>query len=523
MNKKEYFERLGKVIVNKDVKVLFTHQIAACDVSKNQIVIPNLESIKCVSNPIAKFWSQRMAFYHECGHILFTPTKKYATKDELHKEVLNFFEDLRVEHKLSELFPALKNKFALQNKLSLKNIDFSRLQPHAKKLVKAACAFYGLNALDSLDDVEKTILDSMKELEGKPTAKNCREISDKVYELLKNSENSDNENNENGENGENSKNDKNSENDENSENGENGENHDKNCENGENIENENNKINDKGSDSENIESDVESELEREIQELEREIQELDIDIGKSESEVVLPIEEKERLIKESIVNRIVKILAQAKGSRKSYGIELRDTGDNINIDALIQAKHDQNHIDFYDDYNRDRVDIKIILALDVSGSMHGDPLKIAKRALANFSEACERVGIKTHIIAFASYPYDLKTFDEKTSSSKIDMCNAGGGTHIDRVINRMEEIAKQNSKCCLGIVISDLGDYLDPVNRAIARAKKHLKLWAIKIECIDSFNSYSEDQSWERVFKIKDISELSYALEKLANLFIRSI
>jgi Mg-chelatase subunit ChlD len=511
MNKKEYFERLGKVIVNKDVKVLFTHQIAACDVSKNQIVIPNLESIKCVSNPISKFWSQRMAFYHECGHILFTPTKKYATKDELHKEVLNFFEDLRVEHKLSELFPALKNKFALQNKLSLKNIDFSRLQLHTKKLVKAACAFYGLDALDSLDDVEKTILDSMKELEGKPTAKNCREISDKVYELLKNSENS--ENNENDENGENR------------ENQENGENHDKNGENGENIENknENNKINDKGSDSENIDSDVESELEREIQELEREIQELDIDIGKSESEVVFPGEEKERLIKESIVNRIVKILAQAKGSRKSYGIELRDAGENINIDALIQAKYDQNHIDFYDDYKRDRVDIKIILALDVSGSMHGDPLKIAKRALANFSEACERVGVKTYIIAFASYPYDLKTFDEKTSSSKIDMCNAGGGTHIDRVINRMEEIAKQNSKCCLGIVISDLGDYLDPVNRAIARAKKHLKLWAIKIECIDSFNSYSEDQSWERVFKIKDISELSYALEKLANLFIRSI
>jgi Mg-chelatase subunit ChlD len=153
--------------------------------------------------------------------------------------------------------------------------------------------------------------------------------------------------------------------------------------------------------------------------------------------------------------------------------------------------------------------------------MQGSKLKIAKTALANFSEACERVGIKTHIIAFNDYSIDLKTFDEKTASSRISECRAGGGTRIDKVIEHMSEVAKQNGKC-LGIVISDLHDWYMPVNKAIAIAKKYLKLWAIQMIDNEAINDAAW-QNWERIFKIEDINELSYALEKLANAFIRNI
>jgi Mg-chelatase subunit ChlD len=525
VDKRAYFEKLGKLVTNKDISVLFSNHVTACDVARNKIIIPTVDSIQVVSDPLEKFWVQRMSFYHECGHTMFT-RKNQEFKDQLHKDVINFFEDLRIETKLSQLFPALKQKFALSNKLALKSIDRTRIDQTARKMVNAARAFYGLDSSKLLDEVEKEILEAMRELEQKPTAKRCLELSDKVYELLKNRNNQNDQDSQNSQNSQ--KNENENENENKNENTESNDSQNENENENENKnknknENKNENTSDQGSDenSENIESDVESELQNEIQELQREIQELGIDVGKSDSEVVFKEVEKERLIKESIVSKIVKVLAQAKGSRKSYNMELREAGENINIDALIQARHDQNHIDFYDDYKRDRMNIKIILALDVSGSMQGEPLKIAKRALANFSEACERVGIKTHIIAFCDYPSDLKEFDEKTASSRIDYCYASGGTSIPRAIDHMVEIAKQNGRC-LGIVISDLNDWYYPVNLSIAKAKKYLRLWAIQMKgnWTDPFEI--AQQNWERIFKINNINELGYALEKLANVFIRN-
>jgi hypothetical protein len=71
-------------------------------------------------------------------------------------------------------------------------------------------------------------------------------------------------------------------------------------------------------------------------------------------------------------------------------------------------------------------------------------------------------------------------------------------------------------------VISDLNDWYYPVNLSIAKAKKYLRLWAIQMKgnWTDPFEI--AQQNWERIFKINNINELGYALEKLANVFIRN-
>ena len=118
-------------------------------------------------------------------------------------------------------------------------------------------------------------------------------------------------------------------------------------------------------------------------------------------------------------------------------------------------------------------DVEIILAVDLSGSMYGDPLKKAQEAMAGFVDQMDSEFIKIGIVAFADSTKCIlsPTDDFKAVKKTIDtlnIVNVGGSNSAEPF--GLSRSALKNGEVCYLVVLTD-GCWSNQ-GAAVAEAKK---------------------------------------------------
>lgn len=113
------------------------------------------------------------------------------------------------------------------------------------------------------------------------------------------------------------------------------------------------------------------------------------------------------------------------------------------------------------EYTPDRVtsdERDVVLVLDVSGSMDGDPMEQTKRAARNFIDTVLQQDASIGIVTYDSYAHTVSDFtiDGNYLKGCIDTLNASGGTNIDDGLSKAREMLQgSNAKKKIIVLMSD--------------------------------------------------------------------
>jgi Mg-chelatase subunit ChlD len=169
-------------------------------------------------------------------------------------------------------------------------------------------------------------------------------------------------------------------------------------------------------------------------------------------------------------NGIVEISAVQQENHKKLPIRVEPISEDM--DWTDRSPKDQTG-------NAEAPNIEIILAVDLSGSMKGEPIEKAKQAMHEFVVKLEEGNIKISILAFAEkvkcvLPLNTDFNDINAVISKLNDVNVGSGTSAEPFTNALDtlkgELFKNEDKVCYIIVLTD-GVWAHQ-KRAISAAKK---------------------------------------------------
>ena len=117
--------------------------------------------------------------------------------------------------------------------------------------------------------------------------------------------------------------------------------------------------------------------------------------------------------------------------------------------------------DYYPDYVPDRVtsdERDVVLVLDVSGSMAGEPMEQTKRAARNFIDTVLQQDASIGLVTYDNYANMVSDFtiDGDYLKSCVDSLWDGGGTNIDAGLSVAQEMLRQsNAKKKIIVLMSD--------------------------------------------------------------------
>jgi len=437
--------------------------------------------VKSVANELGydveefKLFSQRMELFHELSHALFTPIETPKQVDSARKVILNYVEDVRVETKLAELYPPIKNKLLLNNRMLLSNlnmdniVDIVKTEPSKKNVAMLACAVagryaYGLSNKEPLSPAIRRIVEVTNDISKHPkyNFKNCSlKFTDEIYNLITGLDIDELE---------------------------------------KEILHQQSPAGDgewnDGQEPEGAEGETpaKSKTNSEIEKIKREIKNgMDDFVDDLKTYGVNLKNRDERnlenyhYINPSLVNQLYQNLKQIIGGKPSKQNIIDYDGHSLDMEGVIEYLSDPFiEVKMYEKAGKkERPDMHIVFAIDSSGSMSGSKIEHAKKGAINLSVACEKLGIKTCIMDFATDVKIQKSFDMPLIESNISALCAGGGTDISvAVLETTKLLSKDkiqpNTTCALII----LSDGCDDSTRNIAKYlinNPHIQMYMIGI------------------------------------------
>lgn len=425
-----------------------------------------------------KLYAQRMGLYHEIGHALFTPQFTPKQTDSARKIILNFVEDARVETKISSHYAPVKNKLILNNKMLLSSINMDtaiemvKQQPDKKNVAMLACAIagryaYGLSHNEPQSPAIRRMVEIINDIWAHPKynfKKHSQQFTDEICNLLPGLDvgelEQENQHQQAG-NGDGEMDFSDGDGEGGSGNGQDG----------------------KSKGKSSIKKLIGDELEEGMKDFSSDLKSYGVQM-KNRDERNL---ENFHYFDSSLINQLFQTLKQIMGGKPSKQNTIDYDGHALDMEGVIEFIQDPyKEVKMYEKAGkREHPDMHIVFAIDSSGSMHGNKIESAKKGAINLSVACEKLGIKTCIMDFATDVKIQKAFDQPLIESEISNLCAGGGTDIAvSVAETVKLLGKgrvaPNTTCALII----LSDGCDGSARRVAKylnENPHIQMYMIGI------------------------------------------
>lgn len=169
-------------------------------------------------------------------------------------------------------------------------------------------------------------------------------------------------------------------------------------------------------------------------------------------------------------------------------------------------------------------DIALVLAIDVSGSMQGEPIEVTLAAASDLVAQLTEAGVAVQVVAFGATVEVLTelTTDGGEAAAAIEGLEASGSTLLyDAIVTASETLAKSGAQPNL-IVFSDGGDNgsdagLEDAIAAAVAAEVPIVTVALESDDLDAAALDSLAQATEgRVLSTGDLDELASLFEQVA-------
>lgn len=520
--KQQYLEQICRILTGRNVMVQLKDNRSCVKLSKEPIQITLPENMQMVNKAFIsdspnhafdieatarelgydvetfKLFMQRLLAYHECSHVEFTQAKTAMHQDEVMANLVNFFEDARVEKLMSCKYPPAEARLELMNKIMLSRINLKKaIQPTLKKEELARIATiisgwyrFGLASNEPQSPVIRRMVEILDKIDStkKTRFRDVEMYAQEVYDLLQGLSK-------------------------------------------EELKEEIEKmqmVGDDGlgdSDNQAI-SDMEAEIANDMGDLEEQIKGHGIEMKNRD----LRNTETVKYQDQTLITYLTESLRRIIGGKPSRANVIDYDGQSLDIEGYLEwQSNPEREIKMYErSGKRIKPQMFITLCIDSSGSMSGGNIEIAKKSAINLAYACERVGIHTCIMDFATDTKVYKQFDMPIKESEVGQLMAGGGTDISIAVRDSVKLMgkhrlPENSQCAL-IVLSD---GCDGTAKQVARyldVNNHVHFYMIGIHDNPTKYVHEVREGGGKCYGyayIQNSGELSRTMQKFVKDFVR--
>lgn len=459
-----------------------------------------------------KLFTQRMCLYHEAGHALFTPEFTPKQLDPARKQVLNFVEDTRIESKLSAHYPPTRNRLTLFNRMLLSRIDLNdaiekvKQNPDKRNVAMLATTiasqyYYNMTDKEPVSPAIKRMVEITGELWDNPKTtfnKHTQKYTDEIYSLIpgltieelqneaQNLVSGDEQMDEEGE----------------------------------------PQSGPSGNDFDDMKKQLAKSVTDQMNDFKDDIKSFGIELKNRDDRNLDNV----RYYDQTLINQLYQTLKQIMGGKPSKQNIVDYDGHSLDIEGVIEFLQDpRRECKMYEKAGKkERPELYLAFAIDASGSMSGGKIESAKKGAINLALACEKLGIKTCIMDFATDVKVHKDFEQPLIESDIGELMASGGTDISCAVKKTTELLDKrkispNTKCALIILSDGCDGTASQVGRLLAD-NKHIQMYMIGIwddperYVIDVRKSGGACYGHEH---ITDISTVSKVMQNFAKNFVR--
>lgn len=457
---------------------------------------------------------QRMLLYHEIGHAIFSPpfvftglideiekNNDYDKKEALHT-IMNFVEDARVESRLSMMYPPVKNKLNLMSRLFLSDIDmmkcynFMKDAPKIQDMAHLVCLladgyYYGFSDKEPQHPAVKKcveVYEYMWSTEDTQYERDVTKYSIEIYNLIKDIEAEDirdDVTNMSAMNGENTMHPKDA-----------------------------------------FAKKLVAELQRNMSEFKKEVKSFGISLHDKHSAA-----DNMKYLNHALKQTLYQALRQIMGATPSKKDVIDYDGHSLDMEGVLCYMNDpySSHKLYENRGKRDHPELRIVFAIDSSGSMNGDKIINAKRSVMSFASACDMLDIKTGVCDFNTESTIDKLFDQCLDEAKIGLLNAEGGTVIaDGVACALKMFEERkpsiNTRNALIVLSDGIDDTAAEVGRLLSK-RSDIQFYMIGLDDdVSEYVAYIERTGGKCYGQvtIKDSNSISEVMSRFVKMFVRS-
>ena len=416
-----------------------------------------------------KLFVQRMALYHECSHALFTPEFTPKQLDQTRKVIMNFVEDTRVESKMSTHYPPAKNRILLHNRMLLSRIDLQKAIEMVKQnpdkrniamlsMLIAGQYYYNMTDKEPISPAIRRIVEIQEKLWANAKTsfnKHTNKYTDEIYNLIPGLTPEELE------------------------------------QEAENLTNGDEEMDDGEDDGQGqgqktpdgMSNELAKTISDQMNDFKDDIKAFGIEMKNRDDRNL----ENFKYYDQTLINQLYQTLKQIMGGKPSKQNTIDYDGHALDMEGVLEFIQNPRHeYKMYEKAGkRERPELYIVFAIDSSGSMGGDKIESAKKGAINLSVACEKLGIKTSILDFATDVKVHKTFEMPLIESDIAQLSACGGTDISCAVMETTKMLDKRfisplTRCALIILSDGCDDSAERVGKMLAD-NRHIQMFMIGI------------------------------------------